>query len=134
MSPRAIASTTEVGNRCRKMSQPCCWFCAIAAASFVLAPIGIASPAPGLKRVTMPSRRPMKICVVRLGMRLERARGPAACVCDSVFMMGPRGASCLDLSRGPHRLHARVATGADEVGDGADHRFLLRRRELAVDR
>ena len=25
MSPRAIASTTDVGNRCRKMSQPVCW-------------------------------------------------------------------------------------------------------------
>ena len=35
MSPRAIASTTDVGNRCRKMSQACCWFCAIAAAAVV---------------------------------------------------------------------------------------------------
>src|SRR5439155_1405778 len=33
MSPRAMASITEVGNRCRKMSQACCWLCAIAAAA-----------------------------------------------------------------------------------------------------
>jgi hypothetical protein len=47
MSPRAIASTTEVGNRCRKMSHACCWFWAIAAAADVSAPIGIVKPAPG---------------------------------------------------------------------------------------
>ena len=41
MSPRAIASTTEVGNRCRKMSQACCWFCTIAAAAVVSAPSGM---------------------------------------------------------------------------------------------
>ena len=63
MSPRAIASTTDVGNRCRKMSQPCCWFCAIAAAALVSAPIGMARPAPGLNRFTSPSPRNSAIVV-----------------------------------------------------------------------
>jgi hypothetical protein len=62
VSPRAIASITDVGNRCRKMSHACCWFCAIAAAADVSAPIGIARPAPGWKMLT--SARPRNSAIV----------------------------------------------------------------------
>ena len=62
MSPRAIASTTEVGNRCRKVSQACCWFCTIAAAALVSAPIGMDKPAPGWKMFT--SARPRNSATV----------------------------------------------------------------------
>ena len=56
MSPRAIASTTDVGNRCRKMSQPLWLFFAMAATADV-SPTGMAMPAPGLKMLASP--RPM---------------------------------------------------------------------------
>ena len=63
MSPRAIASTTEVGNMCSRMSHACCWFCTIAAAADVSAPIGSVSPAPGLKTFTSSSPRKSAIVV-----------------------------------------------------------------------
>ena len=61
MSPRAIASTTDVGNRCRKMSQALWLFLAIAVTADV-SPAGIAKPAPGLKIFASP--RPMTSAAV----------------------------------------------------------------------
>ena len=51
------AATTEVGNRCRKMSQARCWLCAMAAIADVSPPTGIVMPAPGLKMFTSASPR-----------------------------------------------------------------------------
>ena len=55
MSPRAIASMTEVGNRCRSMSHTCCCTCGIAATAVVSAPSGTESPTPGWKTFTSTS-------------------------------------------------------------------------------
>ena len=62
MSPRAIASMIDVGNRWRRMSQPLCCFVASAASSAAPSPIGTDSPAPGLNQFTSP--RPQKRAIV----------------------------------------------------------------------
>ena len=55
MSPLAMASTTEVGTMCRRMSQPVCCCRAIAANAAVSVLGGRATPAPGWNTFTSTS-------------------------------------------------------------------------------
>src|SRR5438067_13286140 len=88
----------------------------------------------------------MKICVVRPGTRLERARRSAACsrsvriILLSLAGPDPRSrtprtlrAGALACWRGRVRC-ADPGVAANKFRDGADHRFLLRSGQLAVNR
>ena len=62
MSPLAMASTTDVGTMCSRMSHPVCCCRAIAARAAVSVPAGRVTPAPGWNTFT--STRPMTSATV----------------------------------------------------------------------